>query len=73
MEVELPTGGTGAQTPGNLFGKQVLAGGIAGMLADAVMYPMMTVKSRLQVSYMSVTGLAHSQHRRSFGRCFSLH
>ncbi|BBN16303.1 hypothetical protein MPTK1_7g05190 [Marchantia polymorpha subsp. ruderalis] len=56
MEVELPTGGTGAQTPGNLFGKQVLAGGIAGMLADAVMYPMMTVKSRLQVQGGATAG-----------------
>lgn len=32
-----------------ILGKQMLAGGLAGMLADGVMYPMMTVKSRLMV------------------------
>jgi hypothetical protein len=35
--------------PQNILGKQMLAGGLAGMLADGVMYPMMTVKSRLMV------------------------
>lgn len=35
---------------GKLLRKQMLAGGLAGMLADGVMYPMMTVKSRLMVS-----------------------
>ncbi|MCO5551132.1 hypothetical protein L7F22_004629 [Adiantum nelumboides] len=34
---------------GGLLAKQMVAGGLAGMLADGVMYPMMTVKSRLQV------------------------
>jgi hypothetical protein len=33
----------------DILGKQMLAGGLAGMLADGVMYPMMTVKSRLMV------------------------
>jgi len=39
---------------GKLLRKQMLAGGLAGMLADAVMYPMMTVKSRLMVSTPSL-------------------
>lgn len=34
---------------GTLLRKQMLAGGLAGMLADGVVYPMMTVKSRLMV------------------------
>jgi hypothetical protein len=36
---------------GKLLRKQMLAGGLAGMLADACMYPMMTVKSRLMVRF----------------------
>jgi hypothetical protein len=36
-------------SPQDILGKQMLAGGLAGMLADGVMYPMMTVKSRLMV------------------------
>ncbi|KAL3679750.1 hypothetical protein R1sor_022706 [Riccia sorocarpa] len=40
---------TAPKSASNLFGKQLLAGGLAGTLADAVMYPMMTAKTRLQV------------------------
>lgn len=36
-----------------LLRKQMLAGGLAGMLADACVYPMMTVKSRLMVSFLN--------------------
>lgn len=56
-----------------ILGKQMLAGGTAGMLADMVMYPMMTVKSRLMVRALNYTkprfltffiGLTtHSSHR----------
>ena len=38
---------------GSLLSKQVISGGVSGMLADAVMYPMMTVKSRIQVCRLS--------------------
>lgn len=38
-----------------ILGKQMLAGGTAGMLADMVMYPMMTVKSRLMVRNQNQT------------------
>jgi hypothetical protein len=41
-------------SPQNILGKQMLAGGLAGMLADGVMYPMMTVKSRLMVCTLQV-------------------
>lgn len=34
---------------GRLLRRQMLAGGLAGMLADGIMYPMMTVKSRMMV------------------------
>ncbi|KAI5063556.1 hypothetical protein GOP47_0022103 [Adiantum capillus-veneris] len=40
---------------GGLLAKQMVAGGLAGMLADGVMYPMMTVKSRLQVQGASAS------------------
>lgn len=33
----------------HLMGKEMFAASIAGGLADCLMYPMMTVKSRLQV------------------------
>eukprot|EP00249_Psilotum_nudum_P029082 c39297_g1_i1 orf=326-1261(+) len=36
-------------SPRELLVKQMIAGGFAGTLADGVVYPMMTVKSRLQV------------------------
>ncbi|CAM6106937.1 unnamed protein product [Calypogeia fissa] len=40
---------TAAPTAGKLLAKQMVAGASAGTLADAIMFPMMTVKSRLQV------------------------
>lgn len=46
--LEMAAGDRGV-SPQNILGKQMLAGGLAGMLADGVMYPMMTVKSRLMV------------------------
>ena len=33
----------------HILAKEMLAGGLAGTLADGLMYPMMTVKSRMQV------------------------
>ncbi|KAG0558748.1 hypothetical protein KC19_10G051000 [Ceratodon purpureus] len=41
--------GVGDSSHEHLAAKQMLAGGIGGALADGTMYPMMTVKSRLQV------------------------
>lgn len=41
-------------TPAGALAKQMVAGGLAGMLADGVVYPMMTVKSRLQVQGAAV-------------------
>ena len=38
-----------------LIGKEMLAGSIAGGLADSLMYPMMTVKSRIQVKCLMNT------------------
>lgn len=46
-------GGGGIQE--HLVGKEMLAGSIAGGLADGLMYPMMTVKSRLQVKCLMNT------------------
>lgn len=54
---------------GKLLRKQMLAGGLAGMLADAVMYPMMTVKSRLMVR-ASGLGPAFSRNFVQFCRNF---
>lgn len=41
--------GSGTVAEEYVFGKRMLAGAISGGLADGLMYPMMTVKSRLQV------------------------
>lgn len=46
--------GIGDSIHENLVSKQLLAGAIAGGLADGMMYPMMTVKSRLQVQAIAI-------------------
>lgn len=43
--------GSGNVAEEYVFGKRMLAGAISGGLADGLMYPMMTVKSRLQVQF----------------------
>lgn len=39
----------------HILAKEMLAGGLAGTLADGLMYPMMTVKSRIQVLFCIIS------------------
>jgi hypothetical protein len=45
--------GVGDSSHERLAAKQMVAGAVGGALADGTMYPMMTVKSRLQVALTS--------------------